>query len=73
MARFVSMDAIKKDFDAAMDTMGFVRIKVKCEEWGITQNQYAAFVKKGRIKNENAFTVNNVKYISKNTVFVKEE
>ena len=73
MAKFVSMDAIKKDFDAAMAGMGYVRIKVKCEEWGITQNQYAAFVKKGYIKNEDAFTVNNVKYISKNTVFEKEE
>lgn len=73
MAKFVSMDAIKKDFDVAMAGMGYVRIKVKCEEWGITQNQYAAFVKKGYIKNEGAFTVNNVKYISKSTVFEKEE
>ena len=71
MSKFVSMDAIKTDFDAAMASMGFVRIKEKCAEWGIKQSQYASCQKKGYIKNENAFTVNNVKYISKNATFEK--
>lgn len=73
MAKFVSFDMIRTDFDKAMEGMGYVRIKKKCEEWGITQNQYAAFVRKGLIKNEDSFTVQNVKYISKNTVFEKGE
>lgn len=71
MSKFVSFDAIKTDFDAAMASMGFVRIKVKCDEWGIKTSQYASLLKKGCIKNENAFTVNNVKYISKDAIFEK--
>ena len=71
MSKFISFDAIKTNFDLAMASMGYVRIRDKCLEWGIKPSQYPAYLKKGYIKNEDSFTINNVKFISKNTIFEK--
>lgn len=62
MAKFVSFEAIKKDFDTAMAGMGYVRAKVKCEEWGISLDKLNRLFKKGYTCD--SFIVNNVRYIS---------
>ena len=66
MSKFVSLDALRKDLDTAMAGVGYVRIKVKCDEWGITPAKYANLVRNNVIK-EDSVTIHTVKYISKDT------
>ena len=65
MSKFVSFDELKTNFDGVMRRMGYIRIKEKCEDWGITAENFRTQTKGGWYK-EDSFIVNGVKYISKN-------
>lgn len=65
MFKFVSLDSIRKDFDSALESLGYVRAKVLCDEWGITTAQFNKIIAKG-FDCDN-FIVNNVRYISVKT------
>ena len=63
MFNLISMNAIRNDFDGAMERQGYVRAKVMCDKWGITPNQLSKLIKKGFVCD--SFIVNGVRYISK--------
>lgn len=63
MFNLISMNAIKNDFDGAMERQGYVRAKVMCEKWGITTEKLAKLMKKGFTCDN--FIVNGVRYISR--------
>lgn len=62
MFNFISMNAIRKDFDGAMKKAGYVRAKVICEAWGISSDKFASLLKKGF--ECDSFIVNGVRYVS---------
>ena len=64
MLNLVSMSSIRKDFDAAMKKQGYVRAKVMCDQWGITNEKLNKLIKNGFVCDN--FIVNNVRYISVN-------
>lgn len=61
MLSFVSMASIRKDFDEAMKKQGYVRVKVKLEEWGISADKFQKLLKAGY--ECDWFIVNGVRYI----------
>lgn len=63
MFNLVSMNAIRTDFDAAMEKQGYLRATVMYKNWGITAKKFAALVKKGY--DCDSFIVNGVRYIHK--------
>lgn len=63
MAKFIPFDDIRNDFDGAMKRMGYVRVKERCEEWGITAANFREQTRDGWYK-EDTFIVNGVRYIS---------
>ena len=64
MLNFVSMNAIRQDFDAAIEKQGYVRAKVMCDKWGITTDKLSKAIKNGYVCD--CFMVHNVRYISVN-------
>lgn len=66
MFNFVSMNAIKANFDAAMKKQGYVRAKVLCDKWGITTDKLSHLIKKGF--ECDSFVVNGVRYVQKDTI-----
>lgn len=59
---FISMNSIRTNFDAAMMRAGYVRTKIMCDHWGITQDQLNYCFRKGYVCD--CFMVNGVKYMS---------
>lgn len=66
MFNLVSMNAIKADFDAAMEKQGYVRAKVLCDQWGITTDKLNRLIKKGF--ECDSFVVNGVRYVQKDSI-----
>jgi len=66
MFNLVSMNAIKADFDSAMEKQGYVRAKVLCDKWGITTDKFNRLIKKGF--ECDSFVVNGVRYVQKDSV-----
>ena len=67
---FVSFDAIRTDFNAAMDHLGYVRASVKCKEWGISASDLCRFMKKGY--QCDSFIVEGTRFIRKDSKNPKE-
>ena len=59
---FISIDAIKTDFDHALMKAGYVRTKVMAEHWGTTAEKINKCFKNGYTCD--CFMVNNVRYMS---------